>query len=55
MLNVGVTWEGLHRTLMVEPLEAAKVSNARQLSSYLTVTSVTAAVYLRTRLRRRCT
>jgi len=28
---------------MVEPLEAAKVSNARRLSSYLTVTSITAA------------
>jgi hypothetical protein len=43
--------EGLHGTLIVEPLEATKVSNARQWSSYLTVASITAAASLRARFR----
>jgi hypothetical protein len=43
MMLTGVISEGLHHTLRTEPLEAAKVSNARRRSSYLTVTSITPA------------
>jgi len=37
--------------LLVAPREGAKVSNARQGSSYLTVRSITAAASLRARFR----
>jgi hypothetical protein len=49
--DLRVISEGLHRTLMVAPLEAAKVSDARQWFSYLTVTSIAAAASLRARFR----